>query len=294
MLAKTCKATFGLLFFIFCSAAISQENEYSVPQSDLVYLETTEGLVIIQLLPQVSPKHVEQFKQLVSSQWYNGLPFYRVIEGFVAQAGEGEGEWNNVKGKPSKFKQPLKAEFTQPVSDSFTLIQSPDLLAPQTGFINSVPAGRDLTTNEQWFLHCSGTVAMARGNGADSASSEFYIVIGHAPRHLDRNMSVFGRVVFGMDVVQRLPRGDKLKGGIIDSDQPKGMINSAHIGDTLTTNKQYTVKVQMVESAAFQQRIDSSKNRTHEFYTYPGNGNIDVCYYQPSVNATPTANNLIK
>ncbi|MDC2890312.1 peptidylprolyl isomerase [Psychrosphaera algicola] len=61
-------------------------------------------------------------------------------------------------------------------------------------------------------LHCSGTVAMARGNGADSASSEFYIVIGHAPRHLDRNMSVFGRVVFGMDVVQRLPRGDKLKG----------------------------------------------------------------------------------
>ncbi|MDC2890311.1 hypothetical protein [Psychrosphaera algicola] len=72
------------------------------------------------------------------------------------------------------------------------------------------------------------------------------------------------------------------------------MINSAHIGDTLTTNKQYTVKVQMVESAAFQQRIDSSKNRTHEFYTYPRNGNIDVCYYQPSVNATPTANNLIK
>ncbi|MDC2890313.1 peptidylprolyl isomerase [Psychrosphaera algicola] len=83
MLAKTSKATFGLLFFIFCSAAISQENEYSVSQSDLVYLETTEGLVIIQLLPQVSPKHVEQFKQLVSSQWYNGLPFTESLKALL-------------------------------------------------------------------------------------------------------------------------------------------------------------------------------------------------------------------
>lgn len=282
------KATFGLFIIAFCSTAISQENEYSVNQANLVYLETTDGLIIVQLLPQISPKHVKQFKQLVNSKWYNGLPFYRVIEGFVAQAGEGEGEWDNVKGKPSKFKQLLKAEFTQPVSDNFTLMQSPDLLAPQTGFIDSIPAGRDLITKEQWFLHCSGTVAMARGNDADSASSEFYIVIGQAPRHLDRNMSVFGRVVFGMDVVQRLPRGDKRKGGVIDNDQPKGIIVAAHLGDTLSQDNQHTVSVQSAKSVAFQQRIESAKNRTHEFYVYPGNGNIDVCYYQPSVTVTPT------
>jgi len=276
------------LVSLFMSAPTLAEapQQYQVAQSDLVYMETSEGRIIYQVLPQVAPNHAKRFQDLVAEGWYDGLEFYRVIDGFVAQAGEGEREWNNVKGKPGKHKSELKGELTRPLSNDFMLVQSPELLAPETGFIDSIPAGRDPKTKEEWFLHCPGMVAMARGNDVNSGATEFYINIGQAPRHLDRNMSVFARVVDGLEVAQRMTRGNRSKGGVVEPATSRAQILSARLGSDLHASQRVKVTVDRFDSERFQQRLNSAKNKTHEFYVYPGNGNVDVCYHQPRVDVT--------
>jgi len=259
------------------------EQQRTVSENDLVYMMTTEGLIIYELLSQVAPNHAQRFRDLVNEGFYQGLDFYRVIDGFVAQAGEGEQEWDNVEGKPSKFKSTLKAELTRPLSKAFNLVQSPELIAPETGFIESVPAGRDPETKEEWLLHCPGTVAMARSNDVNSGATEFYINIGQAPRHLDRNMSVFARVVSGLEVAQRMTRGDRNTGGIVADKAKRAEIVWAKLGSAVDAQFKKQVLVDNFDSERFQKRLAAARNKTNPFYVYAGNGNIDVCYYQPNI-----------
>ena len=274
-------ALFSTLFLSGVSLAIEAPQSYTVPQDDLVYMQTSEGLIIYQVLPQVSPNHAARFKALAKEGWYENTEFYRVIDGFVAQAGDGG--WPDENGKPGKNKTELKAELTRAMSKSFFVAQSPALLAPETGYIASVPAGRDKATNEEWLLHCPGTVAMARSNDLHSGTTEFYIAIGQAPRHLDRNMSVFARVVQGMEVAQRMTRGDLSQGGVIPDTSRRAKILWAKLGTDIDASMQKTVTVDTVESTRFQTKLAGAKKKSGPFFVYPGTGNIDVCYNYPKV-----------
>lgn len=277
-------AVTSLVLMMGITEAIAKPLEQrEVQPQNLVYMMTTEGMIIYEILPQVAPKHAQRFRDLVNEGFYQGLDFYRVIDGFVAQAGEGEQEWDNVKGKPSDFKSNLKAELTRPLSKQFKLAQSPELIAPETGFIDSIPAGRDPETKEEWLLHCPGTVAMARDTDVDTGSTEFYINIGQAPRHLDRNMSVFARVVSGLEVAQRMTRGDRSAGGIIKDKTQRAKIKWAKLGTEVGAQYKKQVLVDNFDSERFQKRLAAARNKTNAFYVYAGNGNIDVCYYQPEV-----------
>lgn len=271
----------GLLLL---SCNVLGQEQRQIQDSELVYMMTSEGMIIYEVLPQVAPNHAQRFRDLVNEGFYNGLEFYRVIDGFVAQAGEGEQEWDNVKGKPSKFKSELKAELTRSMSKQFELAQSPELIAPETGFIDSVPAGRDPKTNEEWLLHCPGTVAMARSTDVNSGATEFYINIGQAPRHLDRNMSVFARVVLGLEVAQRMSRGDRKAGGIVADKNKRAKILWAKLGTDVDKEHKKQVFVDNFKSKRFQNRLASARNRANPFYVYAGNGNVDVCYHQPSID----------
>jgi peptidylprolyl isomerase len=198
---------------------------YQPQQDNLVYLQSDQGLVVIELAPFIAPNHVAQFKALVNEGFYNGLDFYRVIDGFVAQGGD------VTEKKPSKYSASLAAEFTRALTSTsnFVTVQSPEFLAQETGFMQGFPSGRSLTDKQEWLLHCPGAVAMARNNEANSGSTDFYIVIGQAPRHLDRNMSVFGQVIYGMENVQAMKRGNpNVDGGVInDVDQRTKIVSKA-------------------------------------------------------------------
>lgn len=272
-----------MLMLVSVNAMAKSEEQREVQAQNLVYMMTTEGMIIYEILPQIAPKHAQRFRDLVKEGFYQGLDFYRVIDGFVAQAGEGEQEWGNVKGKPSEFKSELTAELTRPLSKQFNMVQSPELIAPETGFIDSVPAGRDPKTKEEWLLHCPGTVAMARDTGINTGSTEFYINIGQAPRHLDRNMSVFARVVSGLEVAQRMNRGDRAAGGIIEDKSQRTKIKWTKLGTDIENEYKKQVLVDNFDSNRFQNRLAAAKNRTNPFYVYSGNGNIDVCYNKPNV-----------
>ena len=255
----------------------------SIPQSDLVYMQTTKGMLVFQITDIQSPMAAQQFKNLVKEGFYNGLEFYRVVDGFVIQGGEQE--YNEKTSKPSAFRKTLKAEFTRPapVDSTFQLVQSPAMLAPETGFIDTFPAGRDPKTNEEWLLHCPGALAMARDNAPDTATTEFYAVIGHAPRHLDRNMSIFGRLIDGMPAAQAMNRGPKEKSGMIEDKDQRTKILSATLGTDLMAGQQRQYSVENTLGQKYQKRLESARHNSGPFLVYPGTGNVDVCYYQPRI-----------
>lgn len=251
---------------------------YQPQQENLVYLQSDQGLVIIELAPFIAPNHVAQFKALVNEGFYNGLDFYRVIDGFVAQGGD------VTEKKPSKYSASLAAEFTRPLTSAsnFVSVQSPDFLAQETGFMQGFPSGRSLTEKQEWLLHCPGAVAMARDNEANSGSTDFYIVIGQAPRHLDRNMSVFGQVIYGMENVQAMKRGNPNKdAGVINDVGQRSKIVSAKLGTSVDKSQQINFTRNLVISDTFQARLQSARTLDSEFFHYKGTGNIDVCYYRP-------------
>jgi peptidylprolyl isomerase len=266
-----------LVSLLITQASFSQ-SEWRTPKSeDLIYFKLATGTVVIELAPFIAPNHVSQFKALVTEGFYDGLDFYRVIDGFVAQAGD------ISEQKPSKNKALLKPEFSRPIplEPNFMLVQSPDFIAPQTGFLNGFAAGQDPQAKQQWLLHCPGAVAFARGVEADSASTEFYIVIGQATRHLDRNMSTIGRVIYGMPSVQALNRARMNNAsGVIEDETKRSKILWAKLATDLNPEEQLNIQVQQQDSKQVKQRLASAKTLDNEFFHFKGNGNLDICYYQ--------------
>jgi cyclophilin family peptidyl-prolyl cis-trans isomerase len=137
------------------------------PENTLV-IETSKGRVVIALRPDLAPKHVERIKQLAREGYYNGVPFHRVIEGFMAQTGCPHGTGTGGSSYPN-----LKAEFS------------------------AEP-------------HVRGVCSMARAQSPDSANSQFFICFDDAT-FLDKKYTVWGKVIEGMDVVDKIKRGEPVR-----------------------------------------------------------------------------------
>ena len=258
----------------------------SLDPENTVYLQMQEGTVVIELNPVFAPKTVEHFKKLLEEQFYRGLSFYRVIDGFVAQGGDESDIDDNPSGTtlkaefeidwPLKPKDREKAKHWTPMS--WTPVQSDDLFAPFTGFIDGFPAARDQEkAGKAWLTHCPGTVAMARNNDPDSGNTDFYIVIGQAPRYLDRNLTIFGRVVWGMDIVQRINRGPTLKNGIIEKDLDRSWIKRMRLAASLEEEEQLDIYVADTNSKGFEKMLKDRRNRNHEFFHRKPPKVLDIC-----------------
>jgi peptidylprolyl isomerase len=254
-------------------AGADQPTWREVDEDNLVFMDLSEGQVTIELIPAFAPKTVEQFRGLVQQDFYDGLAFYRVIDGFVAQGGDGSdlGELSEV---------PLiEAEFEREWTDElpFTAVQKPDLFAPETGFIDGFAAGRDPAEGKAWLLHCPGVVAMARNDDPDSSRTDFYIVIGQAPRYLDRNMNVFGRVIHGMEVVQRIQRGPAGGDGIIRDDTAASRIRDVMLAADLPEEGRLKAYVMDTASKGFRQLLDDRRIRKQRFFHHKPPKVLDAC-----------------
>lgn len=261
--------------------AESTASWQDIPQQQLVYLqlnngEKDAGLVVLQLADAFTPLTSARFRQLVQQRFYDGLPFYRVIDQFVLQAGLPEGELHRNQ-KPQQYPA-LPAEFSWPIrsTDPYTPVQSGDLLAEETGFNQGFAVGR--VKGREWLIHCPNLVNMARDANPASATTDFAIMQGQAPRHLDQNMNVFARVIWGAENLNLLPRGEKASGGILSAQQRRGSILSARLGTELPVAQQLPMQQQLTNSADFQQMLQRRRERADEFYQYKGNGKLDICY----------------
>ena len=151
-------------------------------------LKLKDGDVEIQLFPDVAPKHVERIQKLANDGLYDNVVFHRVIDGFMAQTGD-------VKFGNSSSKDFDLSRAGMGASDL------PDLKAE----FNNMP-------------HVKGTVSMARSSNPDSANSQFFICFEEAS-HLDRSYTVFGKVIKGMEFVEKIKRGDGPNGSVSDPDK---------------------------------------------------------------------------
>ena len=172
-----------LLLFFLTNQTIAKEN--------LMILKLKDGDVKIELFPDVAPKHVERIKTLANEGKYNNVVFHRVIDGSMAQTGD--------------------VQFGNSSSDTF------DLRRAGTGSSN-LP---DLEQEFSDIPHEKGTLSMARSSPPNSANSQFFICFESAP-HLDRNYTVFGKVIEGMEHVDKIKKGDSSTGSV---DEPDKIIN---------------------------------------------------------------------
>ena len=173
--------TIFFLFFLFTNQSIAQEN--------IMILKLKDGDVKIELFEDIAPNHVKRIKDLANSGKYDNVVFHRVIDGFMAQTGD------------VKFGNSKSGDY--------------DLRRAGMG-------GSDLPNLKQEFSsvpHDRGTLSMARSSDPDSANSQFFICFKAAP-FLDRQYTVFGKVLEGMDLVDKIKRGDDSNNGAVsDPDQ---------------------------------------------------------------------------
>jgi peptidylprolyl isomerase len=258
----------------FSAAADSEPLWREVDPENLVFMELQEGQVVIELNPLFAPATVEQFRRLVRDRFYDGLGFYRVIDGFVAQAGDG-----SDLGELSNSYPLIDPEFEQKFSDTlpFTLAQSPDLYAPETGFIDGFAVARDPRDERVWLTHCPGVIAMARNDSPGSSRTDFYFVIGQAPRYLDRNMNVFGRVIDGMSAIQKISRGRPAENGIIQDETATSRIRSVRLAADIPENERLSAYVIDTSGEAFEDLLKERRNRKQSFFHKRPPNVLDVC-----------------
>lgn len=254
---------------------VSNQPWIKVEQQNILYLELDTGIVTILLAEFFAPKHTEYIQDLVNEGFYDGLPLYRVIENFVVQGGDVNQQ------KASAAKRTMQAEFERSIQAQtpFSLVQQNDLLAEQTGFINGFAVGRSVSEGKEWLIHCPGAINLARGIHPNSGTTDFAIMFGTPPRHLDRNMSVFGRIIAGWDHFYQVKRGLKEKGGVISDLNNASHIEKAYLGSSLALDDQQTIYIENTATPEFQQRIVKRRKLDNDFYQYKGNGNMDVCYF---------------
>ena len=175
------KKIFIIIIFIFI-------NTQTQAEENLMILKLKNGNVVIELFDDIAPNHVERFKKLSKEKKYDGVVFHRVIDGFMAQTGD--------------------VEFGNSNSPSF------DLKRAGTGG-SEYP---DLKAEFSDIPHERGTLSMARSSDPNSANSQFFICF-KAAGHLDRQYSVFGKVVEGMEYVDLIKRGEGSNGEVYNPDK---------------------------------------------------------------------------
>jgi len=284
-----CRITLAILIAGSVSVSVSAKDDLiwnPLEPDNTAYLQLEEGTVVIELNPAFAPGTVKQFKSLLEEQFYRGLTFYRVIDGFVAQGGDESdvGTANDMPALKSEFEinWPLKPEDKEEAKDwqpmSWTLVQKDDMFAPYTGFIDGFAAARDeRKEGKAWLTHCPGTVAMARNTDPDTGSTDFYIVIGQAPRYLDRNLTIFGRVVWGMDVVQRIKRGPTLENGMIEDDLDRTRIKRLRLASSVDQNERLNIYIADTNSRGFKQSLKQRRTRSDKFFHHKPPKVLDIC-----------------
>lgn len=245
-----------------------------------LYIDLPSGRVVIELTPDFAPENVANIKALVRDGFYTGLSVYRVVDGFVAQGGDQSGAKRLINGKRG-----VVAEFTRKnFSGPYTPVAGPDGYAEETGFVKSHPVGRDPETGEAWPLHCAGAVTISRGENPNSGGTDFAISLGHAPRYLDRNITVVGHVMYGMEHLQKLQRGAGPMGMVENPEQNE--IKAAYIAADLAPNARTSLEVLDSDAASFKELIQSRSNRPEAWFV-KRHAYVDVCGVPVPVRAIP-------
>ena len=241
------------------------------PQNTL-YLELATGRVVIELAPEFAPNHVANVLALSRGKYFDGLPIERSQDNYVVQWGDREG-----KQPVGTAHRTVAAEFERPLRGlSLIRLPDPDTYAPEVGFVDGFPVAADPASGRAWLVHCYGMVGAGRGNDVDSGGgTELYVVIGQAPRHLDRNVTLLGRVVSGMELLSVMPRGS---GPLGFYERPEQFVplKSLRVAADVPAAQRTNLEVLRTDTPTFLAYLEARRNRHEEWFKVPA-GRVDVC-----------------
>lgn len=244
----------------------------SLDPENTLYMDFPNGRVIIEMAEAFAPRHVANVRALSKEGHFLGGAVTRVQDNFVAQWAQAA----NPPRRPIRGVERLEAEFTQPLSPDveFTLLPDPDTFAPEVGFSGGFAAARD--DSSMWLTHCYGVVGVGREVGDDTGGgTELYAIIGQAPRHLDRNLTVLGRVVQGIELLSSLPRGTADMSFYASSDQ-YARFSNMKLASELPEEERTPLEVLRTDSATWDKLVNHRRWRKDDFYRVPA-GRIGVC-----------------
>ena len=266
--------------------AASPAGDWRTPDPEnTLYLELPTGRVVMELAPGFVPLHAANIKTLVREKYFDGLAVIRSQDNYVVQWGDPEED--EKKARPlGSAKATLDPEFDVPVSAAtpFTRLPDGDVYAPQVGFGAGFPAARDKTGKRTWLTHCYGAVGVARGNDPQGGSgSGLYVIIGHAPRHLDRNVTVVGRVLQGMELLSTLPRGTGPL-GFYEKPEQRVPIKALRVAADVPAAERTALEVLRTDSPTFAAVTEARRNRRDDWTVNPA-GHIELCNVQIPVRS---------
>lgn len=289
----------ALLAFIPASAAIAADppatpaavvaaapaSAWRAIAAENLLVMTIEGgkRVVIEVAPAFAPRHVANIRALAKAHWWDGTSINRVQDNYVVQWGDA----TEKKPLPPGLSPTSPADYVRSIANvrlAITPSPSADAYAPGTGYSDGWPMAMD--GDGAWLPHCYGFVGVGRNVSPDAGTgAELYAVNGQAPRQLDRNIAVVGRVVEGMAHLSSLPRGSG-ELGFYTADEKTVPILSVRLASELPEAERPHFQVMDVASPSFAAYLRLRANRKDDFYDRPAGG-VDLCNAPVPVRAAP-------
>ena len=289
----------ALLAFIPASAAIAADppatpaavvaaapaSAWRAIAAENLLVMTIEGgkRVVIEVAPAFAPRYVANIRALAKAHWWDGTSINRVQDNYVVQWGDA----TEKKPLPPGLSSTSPADYVRSIANvrlAITSSPSADAYAPKTGYVDGWPMAMD--GDGAWLPHCYGFVGVGRNVSPDAGTgAELYAVNGQAPRQLDRNIAVVGRVVDGMAHLSSLPRGSG-ELGFYTADEKTVPILSVRLASELPEAERPHFQVMDVASPSFAAYLRLRANRKDDFYDRPAGG-VDLCNAPVPVRAAP-------
>ncbi len=245
--------------------------------------------VVIQLAPApFAQGWIANLRKLAAARWWDGLSVNRAQDNYVVQWGDPDSDTTaKAKALPAGLidngeSAYLAPRFALPAEADQALSLGADAYAPDTRIVAGWPVGLD--RDHAWLLHCYGMVGVGRDNPPDTGTgAELYAVIGQAPRQLDRNIALVGRVIEGIEVLSTLPRGTAALGFYASAGE-RVPITAIRIGSDVPGLPVYQMLA--TNSATFARYAAARANRRDRFFIAPAGG-VDACNVPVPVRRAP-------
>ena len=268
------------------AAAAPASAWHAIPAEDLMVMTLDGGArVVVQLAPAFAPVHVANIRKFATSGYWEGAAVYRVQDNYVAQWGINEAKRALSSGAVAR---PPHEYWRSAKGLTITPLGSPDPYAKSAGFADGWPVAR-YTDGSVSLTHCYGTVGVGRDMAPDTGTGgELYAAIGHAPRQLDRNIAIVGRVIEGIEHLSALPRGADRMGFYKEGSVAKA-IKTVTLASAMPATERPAFQYLDTRSAAFAGYLKVRKNRDDDFYRVAAGG-VDLCNVQVPVRPAPPKN----
>lgn len=231
----------------------------TIAPENLLVIDTAKGRILVELVPVAAPNHAERIRTLANQGFYDGLKFHRVIPGFMAQTGDPQGTGEGGSDLPD-----LKAEFNFRRGRDAGFVAVPNAGQGLRGLVGDLPvqtqpdAQMMVTADFKVDAHglfCPGVLGMARSGAPDSANSQFFLMMGDRDQ-LNGVYTAFGRVVSGMDVLDKIKKGPEAEDGkVTDPD----VMTHVRMASALPEGQRPTVRVLNASSTAFADKIAATR-----------------------------------